>query len=719
MVDIASRVFSVPTVLVSLIDLNRQWFKARVGMDACETALDVSFCRHAVKSKDVMVVLDATADKRFRDNPLVTAPGGIRFYAGAPLRTSDGHTVGTLCLIDEMPRGAFAAEDCLILENMSRLVVELMEGRAQAKQVADAKAKLGDFTSVAVDMFWETDAEHRFSEITVNTGRHDNLATTEQAHAVVASMLGCTRAELEGADRTREPWASHQRVLDRREPFRDFRYTKTIAGRTLHLSVSGKPIHEDGAFVGYRGATHDVTAQEEARLEALRVANVDPLTGLANRRQWNAALAERLERDDDATFCVLILDVDRFKDVNDALGHAAGDQLLVGLGQRLVACAPSASLMARLGGDEFALLVRGGDAVAREVAQCVLDAMTEPVEVNGQPLRIDVSIGIKPVAISRDAHDVMVGADLALRTAKDDGRARWAVFEPAMREETDRRIALVSQFERALEQDEFELHYQPQLRLADDAVVGMEALLRWRHPKRGLLTPYHFLDALEASPFDAPVGRRVIELACRQADRWRREGMPVRVGVNVSSSQLYGDDLVAIISDALSRHALPADAIEVEVTERVALGDLDRVQTVLDGLREIGVSIAFDDFGTGFASLSSLTRFPLDRVKIDRSFVSGVGYDVQNTRLTASLIRMCQGLGLQVIAEGVEEAGHEAFLRLHGCDEVQGYFYSKPVEPKAATRLLRENANCRSHATPLERRALKDLGPDRTFADAR
>ncbi|MEM7567080.1 MAG: EAL domain-containing protein, partial [Pseudomonadota bacterium] len=195
-------------------------------------------------------------------------------------------------------------------------------------------------------------------------------------------------------------------------------------------------------------------------------------------------------------------------------------------------------------------------------------------------------------------------------------------------------------------------------------------------------------DALETSAFDVPVGRFVIERACEQASRWQRAGVPVRVGVNVSAGQLYGDDLADVLSIAMARHETPAELIEVEITERVALGDLERVSALLDALRALGVSVAADDFGTGFASLSSLMRFPFDRVKIDRSFVSGIGYDEQSARLTASLVRMCHGLGFQVTAEGIEEASHEAFLQLHGCDEVQGYHYSKPVPAAAATDLL-------------------------------
>jgi EAL domain-containing protein (putative c-di-GMP-specific phosphodiesterase class I) len=319
--------------------------------------------------------------------------------------------------------------------------------------------------------------------------------------------------------------------------------------------------------------------------------------------------------------------------------------------------------------------------------------------VDGQSLSVHVSITIKPIhSASRVTHDVMLGADLALRSAKLEGRAQWKVFVPEMRVETDRRLALVAQFDRAIANREFELHYQPQLCLHDHAVVGMEALLRWRHPDQGILPPAHFLEALENSTFYIQVGRIVIDMACAQAARWKDADTPVRVGINVSASQLYGDDLCGTIVDAMARHGTSPECIEIEITERVALGDVDRVASVLEQIRALGVSIAFDDFGTGFASLSSLIRFPVDRVKIDKSFISDIDYNTQNSRLTASLIGMCRGLGLKVIAEGVEDAGHEAFLRMHQADEVQGFLYACPMPEDAATKFMSERipAQCDS-----------------------
>lgn len=337
-VAIAAQTFGAPTVLISLIDFDRQWFKARVGMAAPETGLDVSFCKHAVRGQDVFVVLDATADDRFDGNRLVTGPEGIRFYAGAPLVTSDGYPVGSLCLIDTAPRHAFDAADRRLLRMMGDLVVELMEGRA-SKRAADAAAeRLADFTSTALDIFWETDAQHRFTHVAIPYGSAasdapDDMVEVERA---IAAMIGRTRWEVLAVDLSVEPWRSHHDLVEARQPFRDLRYSRPVGDRILHFSVSGKPFYNQaGRYMGYRGATHDVTAQEEARLAALHLAHTDVLTGLPNRRSWGEMVGQRLSLGGDAPASVVILDVDRFKDVNDELGHAAGDALLVEVAARI------------------------------------------------------------------------------------------------------------------------------------------------------------------------------------------------------------------------------------------------------------------------------------------------------------------------------------------------------------------------------------------------
>lgn len=704
-VEIAARVFSVPTALVSLIDFDRQWFKARVGMQACETSLEVSFCKHAVLQDKVFVINDATKDDRFAENALVTSPGGIRFYAGAPLITSDGFAVGTLCIIDSVAHSHFGNDDRTLLKKIAALVVDVMEGRASRVAIVEANKKLEDFTSASLDIFWETDRSHRFTQITSQTlndiqdcwDRNDI-----EVQEAIERMIGCTRWEILGVDVTQEPWQSHLQTLEARHAFRDMRYSMTIGEETVHLSASGRPVYDEtGSFIGYRGATHNVTGQERARLDALQLANSDPLTGLANRRFWNAALEGRLKSDRVPPTGILLLDVDRFKDINDALGHAVGDALLVEIAKRIVDCSECRWLTARLGGDEFAVLIKGDEHAVIRSANCIVASMERPIEVGGHTVQVELSIGIKIIdQTGCDAQQAMVDADLALRSAKTLGRNRHVLFEPPMRAENDNRIQITSQLEGALQNGEFELYYQPQLRLSNRAVVGMEALLRWNHPVRGLLAPDEFLTALETSSFDIPIGRYVIASACKQARHWQDLGIPVRIGINVSASQLYGDDLPSTLHEEMTRYGTAATLLEIEVTERVALGNVEKIRSVLERINAMGVTIAFDDFGTGFASLCSLMQFPLDRVKIDRRFVTDVTTDTSSAKLTSGLVHLCHSLGFEVIAEGVETLEHEAFLRTQNCDEVQGFLYSRPLDAAHATNFLME------HITALKRSKL-------------
>lgn len=689
-VDIAARVFQVPIVLVSLIDLDRQWFKARVGLDACETSLDVSFCTYAVKKNEVMVVKDATLDDRFKANPLVAGEPGIRFYAGAPLRTHDGFSIGTLCLVDTKANHAFSEADCLLLSQMASLVVDFMEGRASQKQSIEAQKKLDDFTSASLDVFWETDEEHRFTHFASRSSSDDfvgNGGDGDAFNTLLSDMLGRTRWEVLKVDLTQEPWPAHLATLKAQKPFRDLRYSVQLSNETRYFSVSGKPIFDDtGQFKGYRGATNDVTLQEKARLNAEHLANSDALTGLANRRHWNFEIQKRLKNQRSKPSAILLLDVDRFKDINDALGHAVGDALLIEIAKRIVNCLNDACLAARLGGDEFAVLVEGDP---RQAARCVISAMREQMELGDQQLGIEVSLGVREIAGGyTSVDDLMIEADLALRTAKEAGRNRFVVFDRAMRTENDNRISIITQLDRAITHDEFELFYQPQISLNDNRIVGMEALLRWEHPENGMMLPSEFLSALENSSFDITVGRRVIDLACEQVAEWQMNGTPVRVSFNVSSSQLYGDNLAQVLAAAIERHNALPSLLEVEITERVALGNVEKIKWVLDQLKEMGLSIAFDDFGTGYASLCSLLQFPIDRVKIDRGFVFDMSQNRLSAQLTSGLINLCHSLELEVIAEGVETEEHAALLSAQGCDEAQGYYFGKPVNKMQATQLL-------------------------------
>ncbi len=422
----------------------------------------------------------------------------------------------------------------------------------------------------------------------------------------------------------------------------------------------------------------------ENRLRYL--AHNDPLTGCANRAKLGE-LTEAAEAGTEPTAMVL-LDLNSFKHVNDTLGHAAGDALLVEVGQRLTKALAGRGTLGRLGGDEFAALLPGlGDAaLAGELARALQDSLDPPFLIAGREFRIGASAGVAVAASSEVGH-LLASADLALYRAKAEGGRQCRVFDVAMREKYIARRALEEEVCRAARNGEFELYFQPQVCLARGALIGAEALMRWRHPERGLLLPAVFLDALEAGSMAGAMGDWVIEEGCRQAALWREQGLHLRVGVNLFAEQIRAGNLEDTVQAALERWALPASALELELTETIALRHDDDLLAPLHTLHARGVGVALDDFGTGFASLSMLRRCPLSRLKIDRGFISelgaggvlGSGSDRSDVVIVEAVLALGRGLGLGVVAEGVETEVQAAFLAAHGCNEAQGFLYGRPA----------------------------------------
>ncbi len=415
--------------------------------------------------------------------------------------------------------------------------------------------------------------------------------------------------------------------------------------------------------------------------ELYRLANYDGLTGLANRGRF-------YRRVEDALACplsvaVIMIDLDGFKDVNDTLGHAVGDAVLREVAARLAGQIGSGDLVARIGGDEFAILLPDVTASlqATEIALTVSAAIARPIMVDDQEIRVAASCGMALApSQAQDPMELVGDADLALFKAKAEGRGRVAVFQPAFRNEATARRLYGMEIHRAVDEGEFLLFYQPQTRLSDGALTGAEALIRWRHPQRGLLSPAAFLPALERGPLAATVGTWVLDEACAQAAIWRRNGFPdFRMGVNLFGAQFRVGDLERDVTEALERHGLPPSALELEITENIVLNHDDVALGALERMRDAGIGIAFDDFGTGFASLSLLKRYPLTRIKIDKSFTDGFLTSKQDASVIRAILDMARNFDLETIAEGIEEAQQQQGLRAQGCDEGQGYFFGKPM----------------------------------------
>ncbi len=806
LVRLVCTLLAVPAATVTFVDADRQWFKARRGVDAPETPRDVAFCAHTILAGETLVVQDATRDARFADSPLVT-DDGIRFYAGAPIRTRAGSAIGVLCAIDFAPR-ALPEPACRVLEELAevaadalalRRAIEDLETTIAAerdvtRRLERSEARLESFLETASDWLWETDEVDRF---TFHSGAAD--ANT--------SPIGKTPWTFRHVDPEASHWRRHRARLARHEPFRGFRYAAPgPAGERRHYEISGAPFcDDDGRFLGYRGCGRDVTAEVEAlaqtralarRLQALEDSNVvgvmagagetilrandeflrivdrpreqlergelswraltpdelhaedeaarvqltrsrrvapyekrfrrpdgsdvpvrvtailvepegfawealvediterkaseaklldlayrDTLTGLANRRAFTEQLVDIVNANGGAGGALIFVDLDHFKDVNDALGHDAGDALLCAIGDRLSACVRREDVVARLGGDEFAVVLNGErdrDEV-RAVARRMLDALERPLPFGDGEIHPGGSLGITCFPQDAQAVDELLkNADVALYRAKDAGRRGFRFFDRRMRDEVVARVELAADLRRALTRDEFAVVFQPVVALESGRPRGFEALLRW--PGHGEVAPDAFLAVAEDAGLLADIGAVVLDRALAWLARWRdRDGEQLVVAVNVAAAQLMDHGFARFVLAKLAAYGVRADELEVEVTEDVLLIDNGQIRRTLASLQKAGVSIALDDFGTGFASLTHLKRLPVDILKIDKSFVAGVDSDAENAVIARAIVNLAHSLQLQVVAEGIETEAQRGALRLLGCDFGQGYLVARPM----------------------------------------
>ncbi len=418
----------------------------------------------------------------------------------------------------------------------------------------------------------------------------------------------------------------------------------------------------------------------------------DSLTGLPNRKMILTELATRLDearrRQVNIAFC--LLDLDRFKEVNDTLGHQVGDRLLAVVAQRIQGALRPSDMVARLGGDEYAILldpVRNSEA-AVEVAQRVRQALTRPFHVEGMLFELEASIG---VAVSpehgEDVDPIVRRADVAMYLAKEE-RTGVEVYVADRDRNSASRLALLGGLRNALENGELRVHYQPKVSLSSGDVVGVEALVRWHHPQRGLVMPDEFIPMAEHSGLMAPLTEHVIDESLSQVSKWRMGGLQVPVAVNVSMRDLHGRDLVAVVASALERHDLPASMLVLELTERVLTRDSGEVNATLNSLRRLGVAASLDDFGTGYSSMVLLKKLPIAEIKIDRSFVSRLTADPGDVTIVASIVDLAHGLGMTAVAEGVESEEVWDLLRGLGCDACQGWYVSRPLDAENATAWL-------------------------------
>jgi diguanylate cyclase (GGDEF)-like protein/PAS domain S-box-containing protein len=446
--------------------------------------------------------------------------------------------------------------------------------------------------------------------------------------------------------------------------------------------------------------TRDISERRQLEDQLVHQAFHDSLTSLANRALFKDRVDHALQRTKRQTpsVAVLFVDLDGFKEVNDSLGHAAGDRLLIQVAERLRSCVRPSDTVARFGGDEFAVLVEDAsdDLDVTQVAERVLEGLRQPFFIGGRELHVRGSMGIARMEREVDGADQLLrNADLAMYRAKAAGHGGYERYDPQMHTELVQRVQLEADLRRALDQGELFLQYQPTYDLTSGQLVGAEALARWQHPTRGLVPPTEFIPLAEASGLIRPLGAWVLREACRQAAAWQRASAnrdkPLALSINLSGRQLQHAQVVEDVATALGDSGLQPDSLVLEMTESVLMDDSDIVLTILRRLKALGARLAIDDFGTGYSSLSYLHRFPIDMLKIDRSFVERLSHASDNAELARTIVRLGQSLQLVTVAEGVEDSAQFLALRRMGCDIGQGYYFGKPMASEEISRLLRDD----------------------------
>ncbi len=597
--------------------------------------------------------------------------------SGSPLATPMiGLAIVTFALL--IIRGIIVASFAM----MARMLTQA----ELADQEEVVRLLLNEFEANGSDWLIEVDAEGRLTHV---SPRLADVARRPREALLGVPLLKLLGDERRGKGRSAVKALTNSFVA--RRAFRDITIPVAVGDDTRWWSLSGTPkLDSFGNFAGYRGVGRDVTEMRRSHERIAQLARFDPLTGLANRALFRESLDEALARAERmARKCALLfVDLDRFKGVNDSLGHSAGDRLLREVGERLRVAVAGGATIARLGGDEFAVLLPdASERRAEAVARGIVAAMARPFAIDDQPVSIGASVGyaIGP-GDGATADKLLKSADLALYEVKSNGRGAACRFEPAIALRADDRRALEADLGQALARGELALAFQPVVEAADERIVGFEALLRWFHPTRGRIAPDSFIPIAEDTGLIIPIGHWVIATACQWAARWPDD---IRIAVNLSPAQIDDPELIEVVAAALADNAIAPDRLELEITESLFLNEKAETIEKLAALKALGVRFALDDFGTGYSSLGYLHKAAFSRIKIDRSFVARANQPGgEANAIIQAIVNLAQSLDMATTAEGTETRAEFETCRALGCEQVQGYLFGRPMPPEEATALV-------------------------------
>jgi diguanylate cyclase (GGDEF)-like protein/PAS domain S-box-containing protein len=700
---LASLLCDTPMATISLTAEDRAWYQVDLAAAAPPGRWEEAICPEALRSDEPLVVPDATADPRTAQLPCVAGPPHVRFYAAVPITVTGGRRLGTLGVADDRPRH-LRDEQVEGLVTLARQVVRQLERRSDSERIRVVGERwIEAETSLVAQERVIQDLEERFrlafDEAPIGMAlvdlRPGAVGQLLQVNRALARFLGYREEELKGS--------FHQALTHPDDLGSNLTLTmEMVAGTRDHYEMEKRYVHQDGTIrwaalhssvlrdpnevlVCALNQVLDLTARHRYEEELNRTASTDTLTGLPNRYALLQMLNETIQDQRAASIVLLVIDLDSFKLVNNAAGHLAGDRVLRAVGARFRELVGAEGTVARIGGDEFAVLCQDMTSeAATDLAEALIASLAEPISAAGQEMYLAASVGVAWTArADARAGAVLENADSAMYEAKRRGRGRSELFDGRLRSAATLRLRRASGLRSALQGEQLEMHFQPIVDLRTGSVVAAEALLRWNHPDDGMIWPADFISLAEEGGSIVAIGRWALMVACAEAVKWGDDGPSV--SVNVSARQLTDDDVTDAVKEALARSGLSPQRLILEVTETAVMDDAEHAVRVLRQLKSLGVGIAVDDFGTGYSSLVYLKRLPVDKLKIDRSFVDGLPDDVEDAAIVAGVMALARAVGLEVVAEGVETTAQWEALRALGCDRGQGYLWGQPVPAAEAT----------------------------------